>query len=94
MQSVERALTAAFDQFNDYLGCVQMASVAVQEQMTSNLQNYIQCILHLKNAKPSTEAYHLNVEGNITSSGPALSHIVWRIWAKIAEHLGALQRYI
>lgn len=63
---------------------VRAAESAVQERM-SNLRNYMQTVSD--QVKQSTDAYQLNVDGDITSLGTALAQDVSSMSAQITERL-------
>lgn len=71
---------------------MKIAKVALQEQIKCNLQNYIQVIF--EQIMQNTGTYQLNVEGEITSLGTALSQDIRRMRKKLVEHLDPLRRNV
>lgn len=89
-QLAERALFAAFAQLKGFFVSMRRAEVHLQVWMESNLQSYNQEILD--QARQSTGAYNLSVEGDFTSLRTALSEDAQRIFEKIAQCLDDFPR--
>lgn len=68
---------------------MKTAEIAMQRQMKSISQNYIQKIFN--QVRQSTETYHLYVERDIASFGMRLSQDVQKIYAKVTERLETLR---
>lgn len=85
LQAAKDALTATFDHLQRHSSNFWTADAAVGEPMKSNLQNFIQTVLD--QFKQSSEAYQLNVDGDISSSRTSLTQDIRSGCAQITEGL-------
>lgn len=81
LQVPKWALTDIFDLPNRILSNVRAVEAALQEHMTSNLWNYLQTVF--TQVKQGTNAYQLDVDGDIFSLRTSLTQSIRSMCAQI-----------
>lgn len=92
LKVAKRALTLTFDHLIRHCSEVQAAEAVVQESMKSNLRSYVQT--NFDQVKHSPWAYHLNVDGDISSLATGLTQDTRSMCARYTKHPDRVRRRV